>query len=95
MALFQCRVRDEKEAGNPVASLVHSLHLDRNAITLELADWLDADEYASEDDVDDEDDDEDSRDDAGDGKAAAPTLLVSCPALFVLHCFRYTHCTAA
>ena len=35
----------EKEAGNPVAGLVHSLQLDSNHITLLLANHLDTDEY--------------------------------------------------
>ena len=34
-------IRDEREAGNPVASLIRKLTLDKNKITVELPDWVD------------------------------------------------------
>ena len=37
-------IKTEKKAGNPVASIVHSLHLERNAITLLLSNTLDEDD---------------------------------------------------
>ena len=51
-------IRDEREAGNPVASLIRKLSLDRNKITVELPDWvedgLEDAESDSEGDSDDE-----------------------------------------
>lgn len=37
-------VKGEKEAGNPVASLIHSLELEQNRITLLLSNFLDEEE---------------------------------------------------
>lgn len=37
-------IKDEREAGNPVAALVHALALERNAITLALSNWAEDEE---------------------------------------------------
>ncbi|BDA50353.1 probable nuclear export mediator factor Nemf [Coccomyxa sp. Obi] len=67
-------IRDEAAAGNRVAGRVHALHLDRNAITLVLPDWIAAADRDADRDADDDvgsadlDDDEEA--------AEAPTSLV-------------------
>jgi hypothetical protein len=37
-------IKDEREAGNPVAALVHALDLERSRITLALSNWTEEDE---------------------------------------------------
>ena len=36
--------QDEREAGNPVAALVHALHLEHNRAVLVLPNWAEAEE---------------------------------------------------
>ena len=50
-----CIIRDEAAAGNRVAGRVHALHLDRNAITLVLPDWIAAADRDADTAVDDDD----------------------------------------
>jgi len=37
-------IKDEREAGNPVAALVHGLDLEHNRITLALSNWAEDEE---------------------------------------------------
>ncbi|KAK9837244.1 hypothetical protein WJX81_001363 [Elliptochloris bilobata] len=37
-------IKDEREAGNPVAALIHALALERNSITLALSNWAEEEE---------------------------------------------------
>ncbi len=37
-------IKDEREAGNPVAALVHALDLEHSRITLALSNWTEEDE---------------------------------------------------
>lgn len=68
-------IKDEAAAGNQVAGLVHALHLDRNAVTLVLPDWIAAADREADLDSGDVDD-ADSDDENGN----VPTALVSpCP----------------
>lgn len=71
--------RDEAAAGNRVAGRVHGLHLDRNAITVVLPDWIAAaDRDAERDARDDDDDDVGSADleDADEETTEPPSSLV-------------------
>lgn len=63
-------ITDETAAGNRVAALVAELHLDRNAVTLVLPDWIAAADRAADRDGDADvgDDDEDAD--------SVPTALV-------------------
>ena len=64
-------IRDEREAGNPVASLIRKLSLDRNKITVELPDWVD--EGLEDAESDSEADSEDEQE-----LKQTPTVLVCC-----------------
>lgn len=44
-------MQGEREAGNPVASIITALHLERNRITLALANHLDVEEDSDDDDA--------------------------------------------
>ena len=71
-------IRDEREAGNPVASLIRNLTLDKNKITVELPDWVD----------DGLEDAESNSSDDSQPEAPAkqtPTVMVSC----LSHVIRY------
>jgi len=63
-------IADETAASNRVAALVAELHLDRNAVTLVLPDWIAAADRAADDHADVSDDDEDAD--------SVPTALVNC-----------------
>eukprot|EP00180_Rhodochaete_pulchella_P001957 Plantae.Rhodophyta-Rhodochaete_pulchella.ctg2944.p1 GENE.Plantae.Rhodophyta-Rhodochaete_pulchella.ctg2944~~Plantae.Rhodophyta-Rhodochaete_pulchella.ctg2944.p1 ORF type:complete len:832 (+),score=195.87 Plantae.Rhodophyta-Rhodochaete_pulchella.ctg2944:368-2863(+) len=56
-------IKTERDNGNPVAQIIHSLHLEKNSVTLMLApdedyDFGDAEDEARYDDDDDDDDNE-------------------------------------
>ncbi|CAL8464758.1 g4293 [Coccomyxa elongata] len=68
-------IRDEAAAGNRVAGRVHALHLDRNAITLVLPDWIAAADRDADRDIDDDVNSADL-DDAEEGTTEPPTSLV-------------------
>lgn len=64
-------IRDESEAGNPVASLIRKLSLDRNKITVELPDWVEEGLEDAESDSDgDSEDQQELR--------QTPMVLVGC-----------------
>lgn len=65
-------IKDEAAAGNQVAGLVHALHLERNAVTLVLPDWIAAADRDAERDTADVDDY-----DSDDEEDTTPTALVS------------------
>ncbi len=70
-------IREEAAAGNQVAGLVHALHLDRNAVTLVLPDWITAADRDADLDDADLDSDAESDDEDGDDGDDVPTALVS------------------
>ena len=79
MAL-RCWCKDERAAGNPVASLIRSLALERNRITLALPDWLE------EGMQDEEAPDKDSADEvAAPAPAAASVALPATCRLLLLY----------
>ena len=51
-------IRDERDAGNPVASLIRKLSLDKNKITVELPDWVEEGLEDTESDIDEDSDDD-------------------------------------
>ncbi|CAK0786952.1 hypothetical protein CVIRNUC_010166 [Coccomyxa viridis] len=61
-------IKDERDAGNPVASLIKKLSLDKNKITIELPDWV-------EDGLGDADLDSDASEDTA-AASPSPTVMV-------------------
>ena len=72
-----CLVRDERDAGNPVASLIKKLSLDKNKITIELPDWV-------EDGLGDADSDSDASEDTA-AASPSPTVIVRSSPAFLGH----------
>ena len=66
--MTDCLSRDERDAGNPVASLIRKLSLDKNKITVELPDWV-------EDGLGDADSDSDASEDHT-AASPSPTIMV-------------------
>ena len=77
-------IRDEREAGNPVASLIRQLSLEKNKITVELPDWVDEGLEVAESDsadsgsADDSNDDGDADEEDSETVKKIPTILVCC-----------------
>lgn len=77
-------IRDEREAGNPVAGLIRKLSLEKNKITVELPDWVDEGLEVAESDsadsgsADDRDDGSDADPEDEETVKRIPTVLVCC-----------------
>ena len=80
-----CGCQEERAAGNPVASLIRSLALERNRITLALPDWLE------EGMPDGEPSSEDSADE--DGPPAPALASVALPCYMLARCFCLQLCS--
>ena len=70
---INCLVRDERDAGNPVATLIKKLTLDKNKITIELPDWV-------EDGLGDADLDSDASEDKAAASPSPAVMVCSLPA---------------
>ncbi len=77
-------IRDEREAGNPIAGLIRKLTLEKNKITVELPDWVDEGLEVSESDsgnsgsADHSDDDSNADKEEHETVNNIPSVLVCC-----------------
>ena len=83
-AELQRLIRNEREAGNPVAGLIRKLSLEKNKITVELPDWVDEGLEVAESDsadsgsADDRDNGSDADPEDEETVKRVPTVLVCC-----------------
>ncbi len=80
-------LQEERAAGNPVAGLIRKLSLEANRITLELPNWLAADDEEGEEA--EEEPDEDGRD-ADEDEAAPSTSPTVRTARYLVFCCTLT-----